>query len=293
MKKIIATVLAMVMALALCVTAFAATTYNAVDSKGYELKNMSNKTYTIGKDTKIGITKYDAAKTTVDGKTTTTYFADQYEITVDEIAANTDTRFFACDSSIAEYKLIKDSKVVAYLSTNSKLNEGTSDVVTKTIEAKAAKDQTCGDYTVDVYVIDGKAYAVDPEGANVAMLNGLAVTYGAEQKAIAHKVDWTVKDNKATPSYNAKGEVVSVKCACGTSFEVVKKVAGTYTGDVEKVIDNGVTYYVLMGSKNPNKPGTTTNGSPKTFDAGIAMYAGMALMSVAGSAVVIGKKKEF
>ena len=282
----------MVMALALCVTAFAATTYNAVDSKGYELKTMSNTPYTINKDTKIGITKYDAIKETVDGKTTTTYIADQYEIDVKELTKN--TPFFACDSSIAEYKLIKDGKVVAYLSTNSKLNYGTSDVVTKTIEAKAAKDQTCGDYTVDVYVIDGKAYAVDPEGTNVAMLNGLAVTYGAEQKAIAHKVDWTDKDNKATPSYNAKGEVVSVKCACGTSFEVVKKVAGTYTGAVEKVIDNGVTYYVLMGNTNPTKPGTTnTNGSPKTFDAGIAMYAGMALMSVAGSAVVIGKKKEF
>ena len=291
MKKIIATVLAMVMALALCVTAFAATTYNAVDSKGYELKTMSNTAYTINKDTKIGITKSDAIKETVDGKTTTTYFADQYEIDVKELAKN--VPFFACDSSIAEYKLIKDGKVVAYLSTSSELNYGTSDVVTKTIEAKAAKDQTCGDYTVDVYVIDGKAYAVDPEGTNVAMLNGLAVTYGAEQKAIAHKVDWTVKDNKATPSYNAKGEVVSVKCACGTSFEVVKKVAGTYTGDVEKVIDNGVTYYVLMGSKTTAGNNTTTNGSPKTFDAGIAMYAGMALMSVAGSAVVIGKKKEF
>ena len=290
MKKIIATVLAMVMALALCVTAFAATTYNAVDSKGYELKTMSNTAYTINKDTKIGITKYDAVKTTVDGKTTTTYFADQYEVRVDEIAANTDTTFFACDSSIAEYKLIKDGKVVAYLSTNKNLNEGTSDVVTKTIEAKETKDQTCGDYTVDVFMIDGKAYKVG--GDKVAMLNGLAVTYGEKQTAIPHKVDWTVKDNKATPSYNAKGEVVSVKCACGTSFEVVKKVAGTYTGDVEKVIDNGVTYYVLMGSKNPTNP-TTPNGSPKTFDAGIAMYAGMALMSVAGSAVVIGKKKEF
>ena len=38
---------------------------------------------------------------------------------------------------------------------------------------------------------------------------------------------------------------------------------------------------------------TDTNKSPKTFDAGIAMYVGMALTSVAGSAVVIGKKKEF
>ena len=290
MKKIIATVLAMVMALALCVTAFAATTYNAVDSKGYELKNMSNTTYTIGKDTKIGITKYDAVKTTVDGKTTTTYFADQYEVRVDEIAANTDTTFFACDSSIAEYKLIKDGKVVAYLSTNKNLNEGTSDVVTKTIEAKETKDQTCGDYTVDVFMIDGKAYKVG--GDNVAMLNGLAVTYGEKQTAIPHKVDWTDKDNKATPSYNAKGEVVSVKCACGTSFDVVKKVASTYTGDVQKIVDKGVTYYVLMGSKPTGTTNGTTN-SPKTFDAGVAMYAGMALMSVAGSAVVIGKKKEF
>lgn len=282
MKKIIATVLAMVMALALCVTAFAANTSETVDSKDYDMKHMDNTPYTIQADSKITIMKTDAVKETVNGKTTTTYFADIYVIN--------DTDFYACDSSIAEYKLIKAGKVVAYLSTNSALNHGTSDVVTKTIEAKETKDQTCGDYTVDVFMIDGKAYKVG--GDKVAMLNGLAVTYGEKQTAIPHKVDWTDKDNKATPSYNAKGEVVSVKCACGTSFEVVKKVAGTYTGDVQKVVDKDVTYYVLLGSKNPTNP-TTPNGSPKTFDAGIAMYAGMALMSVAGSAVVIGKKKEF
>ena len=44
---------------------------------------------------------------------------------------------------------------------------------------------------------------------------------------------------------------------------------------------------VTSGTATENKP------SPKTFDAGIAMYVGMALTSVAGSAVVIGKKKEF
>ena len=278
MKKIIATVLAMVMALALCVTAFAATTTNTVDSKDYTLKNMTNDAYTITKDSKITIVKRDAEKTTIGSETTTVYFADKYTIDGSD--------YYACDSSIAQYKLIKDGKVVAYLSTNTALKDGTKAVVTKSIDKKEVKDQTCGDYTVDVFMIDGKAYEVG--GTNVAMLNGLAVTYGAEQKAIAHKVDWTVEANKATPSYNAKGEVVSVKCACGTSFEVVKKVASTYTGDVEKVGN----YYVLLGSKNP----TPTNGnanSPKTFDAGVAMYAGMALMSVAGSAVVIGKKKEF
>ncbi|MBP3632677.1 MAG: hypothetical protein J6I99_06680 [Oscillospiraceae bacterium] len=47
------------------------------------------------------------------------------------------------------------------------------------------------------------------------------------------------------------------------------------------------SYYVTNGTATENKP------SPKTFDAGIAMYVGMALTSVAGSAVVIGKKKEF
>ena len=38
---------------------------------------------------------------------------------------------------------------------------------------------------------------------------------------------------------------------------------------------------------------TTTVDSPKTFDAGIAVYAGLSLLSAAGAAVVIGKKKEF
>lgn len=279
MKKIIATVLAMVMALALCVTAFAATTTNTVNANDYTLKDMTNTAYTITKDSKITIVKRDAEKVTVGSETTTTYFADVYTIDGSD--------YYACDSSIANYKLIKDGKVVAYLSTNAALKNGTKAVVTKSIEAKEAKDQTCGDYEVDVFVIDGKAYEVG--GSNVAMLNGLAVTYGAEKKAIDHKVDWTVAANKATPSYNAKGEVVSVKCACGTSFEVVKKVPGTYTGETVKV----GSYYVLLGSKTTAAGSTTTSGSPKTFDAGIAMYAGMALMSVAGSAVVIGKKKEF
>ena len=277
MKKIIATVLAMVMALALCVTAFAATTENTYSSKGYSLKDMNNHAYTIADDAKITIVKKDASTTTVGDEKTTTYFADKYTIG--------NENYWACDPSIAVRKLIKDGKVVAYLSNNSALDKGITAVVTKSIEAKAAKDQTCGDYTVDVFMIDGKAYEVG--GTNVAMMNGLAVTYGAEQTAKSHDVDWTKKDATATPSYNAKGEVVSVKCACNTTFEVVKKVASNYTGDVQKVGN----YYVLMGGKNTTP--TTTNGSPKTFDAGIAMYAGMALMSVAGSAVVIGKKKEF
>ena len=47
-----------------------------------------------------------------------------------------------------------------------------------------------------------------------------------------------------------------------------------------------------IGTK-PSTDKKTGVDSAKTFDAGIAMYVGMSLLSVAGSAVVIGKKKEF
>ena len=61
---------------------------------------------------------------------------------------------------------------------------------------------------------------------------------------------------------------------------------------------NADEWAALPGTKRPSSnvtSGTATENkpSPKTFDAGIAMYVGMALTSVAGSAVVIGKKKEF
>ena len=47
---------------------------------------------------------------------------------------------------------------------------------------------------------------------------------------------------------------------------------------------------LTAGSSSSNTSGVE---SAKTFDAGIAMYVGMSLLSVAGGAVVIGKKKEF
>ena len=49
----------------------------------------------------------------------------------------------------------------------------------------------------------------------------------------------------------------------------------------------------VVADKTATDTKTDGTSSPKTFDAGIAMYVGMALTSVAGSAVVIGKKKEF
>ena len=75
----------------------------------------------------------------------------------------------------------------------------------------------------------------------------------------------------------------------------MKSVLNSKSIDVSKAYEPAaatVMYTITAGSATTGTTtGTTT--SPKTFDAGIAMYVGMALTSVAGSAVVIGKKKEF
>ena len=294
MKKIIATVLAMVMALALCTTAFAATkTESKIDKTGYSLLDVKdNSTITIDGN-EFTKTVTDKEVVTSGSKTTTTYYADKYVITVNGL----ETPFYACDAAIAEYKLVKGSTVVFL--TKVDLSKGTDKVATAYVEAKDAADRKCGDVTEDSYTIEGKNYPA--KGTDLAVLNGKFVTYNAAGETATVSHDFT-KALKKTPGYfttDTKGVVNTVKCeTCGKSFNVVKTVDKTYTGSVETVtfVGETTTMYVLTGTATATPEGgtsTTTKPSPKTFDAGIAMYVGMALTSVAGSAVVIGKKKEF
>ena len=284
MKKIVAVVLAMVMALALCTTAFAATkTETKVDKTGYSLLDVKdNSTITIDGD-EFTKTVTDAQVVTSGSKTTTTYFADVY--TIDGLT------YYACDAAIAEYKLVKGSTVVFLTKTD--LSKGTDKVATAYVEAKDAADQKCGDVTADAYTIEGKNYVAG--GSNFAVLNGKFVTYGAESTTVDHDFTKALKKTSGYFTTDTKGVVNTVKCeTCGKSFNVVKTVDKTYTGSVETISIDGVTMYVLTGTATATPAGSTgTTTSPKTFDAGIAMYVGMALTSVAGSAVVIGKKKEF
>ena len=294
MKKIIATVLAMVMALALCTTAFAATkTETKIDKTGYSLLDVKdNSTITIDGN-EFTKTVTDKEVVTSGSKTTTTYFADKYVITVNG-AENT---FYACDAAIAEYKLVKGSTVV-YLEKSVDLSKGTDKVASAFVAAKDAADQKCGDVTEDSYTIEGKNYPA--KGTDLAVLNGKFVTYNAagETKTVPHDFTKALEKRPGYFTTDTKGVVNTVKCeTCGKFFNVVKTVDKTYTGSVETVRFNGETtdMYVLTGTATATPEGgkTNTNTSPKTFDAGIAMYVGMALTSVAGSAVVIGKKKEF
>ncbi len=291
MKKIVAVVLAMVMALALCTTAFAATTETKVDKTGYSLlKVQDNSTVTIDGD-EFSKTVTDAKVVTSGSKTTTTYYADKYVIKTEENNVKSDVTFYACDAAIATHKLVKGTTVVFL--TTADLSAGTEKVATAFVEAKKAADQKCGDVTADAYTIEGKNYVAG--GTNFAVLNGKFVTYGAESTTVDHKFTKAEAKTSGYFTTDTKGVVNTVKCeTCEKSFNVVDKVDKTYTGSVVTTTAFGGTQYILTGTATATPAGSTgTTTSPKTFDAGIAMYVGMALTSVAGSAVVIGKKKEF
>ena len=128
---------------------------------------------------------------------------------------------------------------------------------------------------------------VKPEGEGaverVAVTGGTFSTdvteYLAEGKILQKNGDTytaVTKSGITSGTYTAKPTVPD-------GYKVVENTDGTFT--VEKV--GGYYYY----QPTTDTKTTDTKGSPKTFDAGIALYVGMALTSAAGVAFV-GKKRE-
>ena len=120
-------------------------------------------------------------------------------------------------------------------------------------------------------------------GITIAVTGGTFSTdvteYLAEGKILQKNGDtYTAVTNSGITSgtYTAKPTVPD-------GYKVVENTDGTFT--VEKV--GGYYYY----QPTTDTKATDTKGSPKTFDAGIALYVGMALTSAAGVAFV-GKKRE-
>lgn len=120
-------------------------------------------------------------------------------------------------------------------------------------------------------------------GITIAVTGGTFSTdvkeYLAEGKILQKNGDtYTAVTNSGITSgtYTAKPTVPD-------GYKVVENTDGTFT--VEKV--GGYYYYQPTTDTKTND----TKGSPKTFDAGIALYVGMALTSAAGVAFV-GKKRE-
>ena len=288
MKKIIATVLAMVMALALCTVAFADSTTTTVSSSDkYNVRWLSS-------NEKLDIvvksyTTMDTKTVTENGKTTKTYIPAYYTL-----EDTTGTMYaYECVEDVADFRIFKDDKFVAYVAWGDAVLTDYLDAATAVKEGDG-----CADYKADGFKVDDTVYAAAGENTAEAdrflvVVDGkLAVLDG---NAVIEKNGHVFADDKV--SYNADGTPKAVTCkTCKKTFDMVaQNKLGSYSGEIDpnyELTVGGTVYVVKLGAENPST-GSNTTTSPKTFDAGIAMYVGMALTSVAGSAVVIGKKKEF
>ena len=289
MKKIIATVLAMVMALALCTTAFAATygdLYKQNAAGGWEKQELDGGiAYTSPVETKSTDGKLVSAKLgyytfTIKGEASANYV---------EVAKDDATFQLTVDGSV---KYLDVATTVD--TTNAYTLKGT-EVEAKGDDAKCGEIQRINDNGGKLYLADGKYYVAGDTTYLLADGHVVAVT-------AANDDSYTVKKHQfeiVSQAKDSAGVITgSLKCKnCPQTATLTNKpsaipVGASSVAGTAETFGAGLYAYWTEGSTTPST-GTTTKPSPKTFDAGIAMYVGMALTSVAGSAVVIGKKKEF
>ena len=280
MKKIIATVLAMVMALALCTTAFAATYSDA-----YQWNNGWKKYDLNGKS--IAYTSPTEVKT--DGKVTRGtvgyYSVEDVDDTLVEVAKADATFQMKVDGVV---KYLAHCDYTEYTAVGTSVKAGTK----------------CGDYDKDHYgsaklvKVGDDLYVVSDNGDTYILLNGSVVPATKDADPVIVEHQWATIEGKIVLDEDDLAKLAEVKgtvvCkACNTKATVTNDKGIIPTdATVLEVIDNEVWMFWAKGTTAGTTTSTTAS-SPKTFDAGIAMYVGMALTSVAGSAVVIGKKKEF
>ena len=296
MKKIIATVLAMVMALALCTTAFAATKTAFGDANNGIPTYDSKYSYEL----KAAVAAYD--------KNVGTF--QVFKTDADTKAVTNEGMFVKVTKDQAN-KILVVGNTITYLATSTAFGTAYDDKGAAATTVDTLKN--CGDVKaedgVTLYNVGSKLYKAI-EGGNKTLLVGdllVKVSEATEKTTDNEQGDFTAKHH----SYKADTTTVAgtptvTKVYCDTCKKSFEFVVGTATDAAAKFgIDNyeritaegydntdAKSIYVKVGSGTPDD-GKTNTTSPKTFDAGIAMYVGMALTSVAGSAVVIGKKKEF
>ena len=314
MKKIIATVLAMVMALALCTVAFAA---EINDKAGVANAN-------TGDTVAAAVTWNNTGKALTATKSTNAPM-DTYW------TANGEGLYYVWNADMAKFVQITNNEKAVI--------DAGYDKTTKLVLDKNAVAATCTDagslFNVYSTVAGNPSYVLvsDVVAYNAKQTNDAdkiaepatkyffgtkssnVVAYYAAGTA-ADQVDYALKAGHVlvkdgTTYGTAKSDVY--KCAiCGNRYVIGPTVdtgdlkSEFYTYDaatvasyanehgilLKNILRNPATLYLVEAGKTTT-PSTGNTTSPKTFDAGIAMYVGMALTSVAGSAVVIGKKKEF
>ena len=316
MKKIVALVLSLVMALSLCTVAFA---------DGYDIEVTKKGEHTKYDELK-SVAQTDTVLPHYEGKANGEWFVETADPDVYDSASN----------FIVTYQ--RDGKIVYLLRVEKddlKVNALKADAVAEhkyvgcgDNNAKAPKD--CykdvknSNYWIKSDADDAVAYVtVDGDYDNVVAVRA-ATVFGkdgnwdrnSEVVPSGHLMVLVKKNVEYKNSADGKivKDVNEYKCYfCNRTFygsdfpystpETADTYSSTFANELVKakfvnvedgVILGDVAYYWTTDKDNDTKTDDTNKvPSAKTFDAGVAMYAGMALMSVAGSAVVIGKKKEF
>ncbi len=313
MKKIVALVLSLVMALSLATVAFAAETYDILKRPNTDGKAVTTAEYV--KETNGHLA----------------YFQGANGVKYIAVADASDSKWGGQDAFTVMY----DGKEVQLLANpyDDKLNS------IKVTAVKEHKFVGCGDENskigADVYVdTDGNYYVLDDKGGIALNIDGTyegvkmarrAATFDKTSPLPTTQDDWDVipethvlvlvKENIEYKSAATGNKVVKnvneYKCAfCGKTYygseynystpETAVKYDVAYASHVAaaKFVKLGATDkladvpFIWTSDVADTKPADGVS-SAKTFDAGVAMYVGMSLLSVAGGAVVIGKKKEF
>ena len=316
MKKIVALVLSLVMALSLCTVAFA---------DGYDIEVTKKGEHTKYDELK-SVAQTDTVLPHYEGKANGEWFVETADPDVYDSASN----------FIVTYQ--RDGKIVYLLRVEKddlKVNALKADAVAEhkyvgcgDNNAKAPKD--CykdvknSNYWIKSDSDDAVAYVtVDGDYDNVVAVRA-ATVFGkdgnwdrnSEVVPSGHLMVLVKKNVEYKNSADGKivKDVNEYKCYfCNRTFygsdfpystpETADTYSSTFANELVKakfvnvedgVILGDVAYYWTTDKDNDTKTDDTNKvPSAKTFDAGVAMYVGMSLLSVAGGAVVIGKKKEF
>ena len=209
--------------------------------------------------------------------------------------------FVEVKEAAATYKLVYGAKTVFLAPIAEKLvkYDDTASVLT----VVDAEDAECGDYYVtnldedDVYYISyNKKGEVDgiwvkaKNGSEQILVNGKIVD--AEDASS----DVTFMFHKFKGYDVVNKQYTTVKCEnCPKVAKLYANATAATVGkkDAVKIDTLGWITFADYMDFGANAPVVTDKvQSAETFDAGIAMYVGMSVMAAAGSAVVIGKKKD-
>ena len=313
MKKFVSLVLVLALALSLATVAMAAVTLKqggTAESKSVDLVKPAFYTLsatagkvedeTIDWDTVVVMKGTHTPDLMSDN--TKVYYPNQYKI-----GSNV---YLEVDKDSATKLFVNNGQNV-YL-----VEEATDFVKTDLVVVKqvaAASDPTCGDFVVDATaspLVGVKAY-VDADGDGYGLTTPNAVAYFNGVFVLVNDtalptVPHVFNDKDAVITYKDASSKhlnpVTIACdECEKVFKVVDTFDKDWDADDFYVFNDKVhasnavtdTFYIVLDSAAAAGTTATTVDSSKTFDAGVAMYVGLSLMSVAGSAVVIGKKKEF